>query len=199
MSFEPNEPFGGGGGGGEFCSNACKRGRYHAGRSGSPDDAVTATLYVETVPRSTTEECISPLFEEYGNVFEVIFPRDKWTANNKEAVPIKVHSNGDVLVREKGNTQGCDEPVIVRFADPIKRRTRELRFSFLYIYAFIREIMHLVDKIFGPCFHEPMIRPTPNFRDSMGGVFLPNASYSMHEISQNLQPQTVSHAVELTL
>ncbi|XP_057995530.1 uncharacterized protein LOC131175392 [Hevea brasiliensis] len=49
--------------------------------------------------------------------------------------------------------KGCDEPVIVRFADPIKR-----------------EIMHLVDKIFGPCFHEPMIRPTPNFRDSMGGT-----------------------------
>lgn len=32
----------------------------------------------------------------------------------------------------------------------------------------------------------------------MGGCVLPNASYCVQEISSNSQPQTVSHAVELT-
>nr|ART33343.1 flowering time control protein [Tapiscia sinensis] len=275
MNSEPNDLFGGGGfpsnGGGGYNSNQLmplpgrKRGFHHSGRGASPDHidgGSLAKLYVATVPRAATEEDIRRLFEEHGNIVEVVLPKDKKTGQRQgycfvkyatseeadrsiralhnhytfpgEMASIKVrYADGE---RERLGTQGtlpeklyvgcmnkqaskkdiveifspyglvedvyivrdelkqsrgcgfvqlshrdmaaaaikalngifmmrgCDQPLIVRFAEPKKPRTGEPRSA--------------------PC-----------HGDSMGGRMLPNASYPVQQVSTNSQPLALSHRV----
>lgn len=76
----------------------------------------------------------------------------------------------------------CDQPLVVRFADPKKPRTGELRGNY-----------GPGGPNFGPCFQEPVAsQSVPNFGDCMGGF--PDASYSMQHYSTKSQPQeALSH------
>ncbi|KAL2661044.1 hypothetical protein AAZV13_03G179700 [Glycine max] len=75
--------------------------------------------------------------------------------------------------------EGCDHPLIVRFADPKKPKTGESRGNYLSVNA-----------NFGPCSQEPAVWPLPNFGDSnTGGIILPHAPYH----STIAHPQVTSH------
>ncbi|TYH10085.1 hypothetical protein ES288_A07G150200v1 [Gossypium darwinii] len=77
---EQNDAFWSNGGNGPNAGR--KRGFHDSGRGASPDHnegSSLAKLYVATVPKTATEESIRFLFQEHGNVVEVIQPKDKKT------------------------------------------------------------------------------------------------------------------------
>ncbi|KAA3458870.1 flowering time control protein FCA-like isoform X3 [Gossypium australe] len=77
---EQNDAFWSNGGSGPNAGR--KRGFHESGRGASPDHnegSSLAKLYVATVPKTATEESIRFLFQEHGNVVEVIQPKDKKT------------------------------------------------------------------------------------------------------------------------
>ncbi|KAL5795757.1 hypothetical protein ACOSQ2_000577 [Xanthoceras sorbifolium] len=60
-----------------------KRGFHQPDRSASSDhidSGIPAKLFVAPVSRTATEEDIRPLFEQHGNIVEIILPRDKKTS-----------------------------------------------------------------------------------------------------------------------
>ncbi|XP_038995834.1 flowering time control protein FCA-like isoform X2 [Hibiscus syriacus] len=275
---EQNDRFWSNGGNGPNSDR--KRGFHDSGRGASPDHKDGSNipkLYIATVPKSATEESIRTLFQEHGNVVEVIQPKDKKTGelhgycfvkyatveeaeraiaalNNRymfpgESTTIKVRyadaerdrlgllpdklyvcclnkqaSRREVeeifspyghvidlyIVRDEHGEmrgcgfvqfshremaqaairglngiftmKGCDQPLIVRFANPKRPRNGEPRGN----YA-------LNSITSGPHPQEFAMRPVPNLGDTMGGRMPPNASYPMQHISANSQPQGVSH------
>ncbi|MBA0639950.1 hypothetical protein Goklo_022943 [Gossypium klotzschianum] len=78
--------------------------------------------------------------------------------------------------------KGCDQPLIVRSANPKRPRNGEPRGN----YAFNSMPS-------GPHPQELAMRSMPNLGDSMAGHIPPNASYPGQHISTNPQPQGVSH------
>ncbi|KAL9430571.1 hypothetical protein AB3S75_025876 [Citrus x aurantiifolia] len=60
-----------------------KRGFNHSAPDHINDSGIPAKLYVAPVPRTATEEDIRPLFEEHGNVIEVVLPKDKRTGQQQ--------------------------------------------------------------------------------------------------------------------
>ncbi|KAJ4727841.1 flowering time control protein FCA-like [Melia azedarach] len=91
------------------------------------DGGTPAKLYVAPVPRTATEEDIRPLFEEHGNIFEVVLPRDKRTGQQQGYCFVKY-----MTFEEAGrairalNSQfifpGEQAPIKVRFADGERER-----------------------------------------------------------------------------
>ncbi|XP_039047957.1 flowering time control protein FCA-like isoform X2 [Hibiscus syriacus] len=271
---EQNDRFRSNGGNGP--NSGRKRGFHDSGRGASPehkDGSNIPKLYVATVPKNATEESIRILFQEHGNVVEVIQPKDKKTGelhgycfvkyamveeaeraiaalNNcymfpGESTTIKVryadaerdrvgllpdklyvcclnkqasrreveeifspygHVIDIYIVRgEHGEMRGCgfvqfshremaqaairglsgiftmkgcDQPLIVRFANPKRPRNGEPRGN--YAFNSITSGSHP---------QEFAMRPVPNLGDPMGGRMPPNASYPMQHISTNSQPQ----------
>ncbi|KAK8636116.1 hypothetical protein V6N13_004826 [Hibiscus sabdariffa] len=259
-----------------------KRGFHDSGRGASPEHKEGSNipkLYVATVPKTATEESIRILFQEHGNVVEVIQPKDKKTGerhgycfvkyaifeeaeraiaalNNRYMFPgelttIKVryadadrdrdrvgmlpeklyvcciHKQAsrrdieeifspyghilDIYIvhgeqrehrgcgfvqfshREMAQAairglsgiftmEGCDQPLIVRFANPKRPRNGEPRGN--YAFNSLTSGSHP---------QELAMRSVPNLGDPMGECLPPNASYPMQPISTNSQPQGVSH------
>ncbi|KAK9086250.1 hypothetical protein Syun_028644 [Stephania yunnanensis] len=152
----PNRPFGGGdggggrgfgpvggGGGGGFSSGGGggggyppplagqKRGAPFSGRGGSSPDNIDgggfAKLFVGSVPKTTTEEDIRPLFEEHGNVIEVALIKDKGTGQPKGCCFIKYATSeeADGAIRALHNQftlPGSAGPIQVRYADGERER-----------------------------------------------------------------------------
>ncbi|KAF2309696.1 hypothetical protein GH714_004639 [Hevea brasiliensis] len=170
-----------------------ERGRLGKGEREHPGGGeFVDKLYVGSINKQASKQEIEEIFSPYGHVEDVYIARDI-LKQSRGCAFIKFSHRDMAVAAMKAlsgtfTMRGCDQPLVVRFADPKKRKTGELRGN----YAF-------GGQNFGPCSHEPLSRPTPNFGDSMGGRVLPNASYTLQEISPNSQPQTVSHAVELAL
>ncbi|CAK7348462.1 unnamed protein product [Dovyalis caffra] len=154
-------------------------------RLGGPVDKI----YVGSVNKQASRQEIEEIFSPYGHVEDVYIVRDELKqsrvqklchelcvalllarlhlfvifedvekmANLNMALAAIKALNGTFTMR------GCDQPLIVRFADPKKPKTGELR-------------------------------PAPNFGDSMGGCFVPDASFSMQQMSATGVPQAVNHA-----
>ncbi|PON93153.1 RNA binding protein [Trema orientale] len=133
-------PVGGGGGGG-FSSNyqgppppphlsGQKRGFPFSGRGGSPerfDRRSFAKLFVGSVPRTSTEEDIRPLFEDHGDVVEVALIRDKKTGQQQGCCFIKYATSeeADRAIRALHNQHtlpGGVGPIQVRYADGERER-----------------------------------------------------------------------------
>ncbi|XWS31848.1 hypothetical protein CRYUN_Cryun23aG0111300 [Craigia yunnanensis] len=277
-SSEQNDAFWSNGGNGS--NSGRKRGFHHSCRGASPEHtegSSLAKLYVATVPRTVTGETIRSLFQEHGNVVEVIQPKDKKTGErhgycfvkyalfeeaeraikalhnqynfpgeltavkvryadaerdrlgllpdklyvgclNKQASKKEIeeifspfgHVQDIYIVRDEHREnrgcgfvqfshremavaaitglngiftmKGCDQPLIVRFANPKRPRNGEPRGN--YPFNSITSGSHP---------QELAMRSVPNLGDSMAGCMPPNASYPVQHILTNSQPQGVSH------
>ncbi|XVF72768.1 hypothetical protein PTKIN_Ptkin12aG0147200 [Pterospermum kingtungense] len=266
--------------GGNGSDSGRKRGFHYSGRGASPEHTEgsnLAKLYVATVPRTATEETIRSLFQEHGNVVEVILPKEKKTGerhgycfvkyatfeeadraiaalNNQYTFPgelttVKVRyadaerdrigllldklyvgcinkqaSEREIeeifspygliqeiyIVRDehrenrgcgfvqfsrremalaaiKGlngifTMKGCNQPLIVRFANPKRPRNGEPRGNYQF---------HSINS--GSHSQELAMRSLPNLGDSMAGCMPSNASYPAQHISTNSQPHGVSN------
>ncbi|GAY44871.1 hypothetical protein CUMW_085230 [Citrus unshiu] len=99
-----------------------KRGFNHPAPDHINDSGIPAKLYVAPVPRTATEEDIRPLFEEHGNVIEVVLPKDKRTGQQQGYCFVKF-----TIFEEAGNAiralnghyifPGEQASIKVRFAD----------------------------------------------------------------------------------
>ncbi|XP_065620030.1 flowering time control protein FCA isoform X2 [Quercus suber] len=273
--FPPNSGAGGYGSGSGY--SVRKRGRHRGDTPDNVDGFGNVKLYVVPVSRTATEGDIRPVFEEHGNVVEVVILKDKRTGQqqgscfvkyatvdeaerairslnnqytfpgehapltvkyadrererlgvvdklyvgclNKDASKMEVEEIfsaygliedvyivRDELKQSRGcgfvkfshwemalaaikalngtfKMRGCDQPLIVRFADPKKPKIGEPRGN--HIFA---------NTNFAPCSQEPFARNmvAPGLGNSMGGCILPNASYPLRANSTSSLPQSVS-------
>ncbi|KAK4848869.1 hypothetical protein QYF36_018187 [Acer negundo] len=141
-------------------------------------------LYVGCLSKQTTRKEIEEVFSPYGHVEDIYIMRDElrqsrgsgfvqFSCKDMAMAAIK-GLNGTFMMR------GCDQPLIVRIADPKKPRTGEPRGNHSF-----------GNPSFGSNSQEPA-RLAPNLGDSIGGC-TSNASYPLPHISVNSQPQAVSH------
>ncbi|KAL4602844.1 hypothetical protein ACB092_10G083000 [Castanea dentata] len=275
--FPPNSGAGGGYGSGSGSAYSVrKRGRHRGDTPDNVDGFGNVKLYVVPVSRTATEGDIRPVFEEHGNVVEVVILKDKRTGQqqgscfvkyatvdeaerairslnnqytfpgehapltvkyadrererlavvdklyvgclNKDASRMEVEEIfstygliedvyivRDELKQSRGcgfvkfshwemalaaikalngtfKMRGCDQPLIVRFADPKKPKIGEPRGN--HIFASTN---------FAPCSQEPFARNmlAPSLGNSMGGC-IPNASYPLRPNSTSSLPHSVS-------
>ncbi|XP_020538435.1 flowering time control protein FCA isoform X1 [Jatropha curcas] len=146
-------------------------------------------LYVGGINKQASKQDIEEVFSPYGHVEDVYIARDALKQSRGCAFIRFSHRDMAVAAMKALNgtftMKGCDQPLTVRFADPKKRRTGEFRGN----YGF-------GGQNFGPCSQEPMMRPAPNFGDSIGVCNLPNPSYPVQEISINSQSQAFPHTIQ---
>ncbi|XP_059625561.1 flowering time control protein FCA-like isoform X2 [Cornus florida] len=126
-------------------------------------------LYVGSLNKQATKREIEEIFSAYGLVEEVYFVRDEQKQNrgcgfvqfsHRDMAVAAINAlNGTYVMR------GCDQPLIVRFADPKKPRTGELRGN-----------SRVGGPGFGPRFQES-VRPAPYLSDPITGQKLPNVSH----------------------
>ncbi|KAJ6686731.1 RNA BINDING PROTEIN [Salix purpurea] len=145
-------------------------------------EGVVDKLYVGSVNKLASKQEIEEIFSPYGHVEDVYIARDE-LKQSRGCAFVKFAHRDMALAAIKGlngtvTMRGCDQPLIVRFADPKKPKTGELRGS----YAFGGPNL-------GPCIQQPMIRPAP-------GCCLPNVSFSMQQTSTTGVPQAVAYAAK---
>ncbi|EEF47234.1 RNA binding protein, putative [Ricinus communis] len=157
---------------------------------------VVDKLYVGCINKQASKQEIEEIFSPYGHVEDVYIVRDN-LKQSRGCAFVKLPDRDKAVAAIKAlhgtfTMRGCDQPLIVKFADPKKRRAGELRGNIPFS-----------GQNFGPCSQEPMNRPIPNFCDSMAGGVLPNASYPMHETPTNSQPlaitNTLAHSAPQTI
>ncbi|PPS14962.1 hypothetical protein GOBAR_AA05613 [Gossypium barbadense] len=220
---EQNDAFWSNGGNGPNAGR--KRGFHDSGRGASPDHnegSSLAKLYVATVPKTATEESIRFLFQEHGNVVEVIQPKDKKTGERHGYCFVKyaMFEEAERAIAALNNRYmfpGESTTIKVRYADAERDRPGPLPDK-LYVgclnkQASKREIEETLEIAIlpegfsyyqignyafnsmpsGPHPQELAMRSMPNLGDSMAGHIPPNASYPVQHISTNSQPQGVSH------
>ncbi|KAE8009318.1 hypothetical protein FH972_005762 [Carpinus fangiana] len=146
--------------------------------------AVVDKLYVGCLNKDASRKEIEEIFFPYGLVEDVYIMRDelkqsrgsgfvKFSHRDMALAAIKA-LNGTFMMR------GCDQPLVVRFADPKKPRTGEIRGNQVF-----------TGMNFASCSQETFARQAPNLGESMGGCFLPNASYPQQPNSTSSLPQAV--------
>ncbi|KNA20353.1 hypothetical protein SOVF_052820 isoform A [Spinacia oleracea] len=91
------------------------------------DEGNFVKLYVAGIPRTATQDEIYCLFEEYGNVVEVVLLPDKWTGQKQEYCFVKYSliEEADRAITALHNQFTFPEamiPIIVRYADGSKPR-----------------------------------------------------------------------------
>ncbi|XP_065860292.1 flowering time control protein FCA isoform X2 [Euphorbia lathyris] len=150
-------------------------------------------LYVGSINRQASKLEVEQIFSPYGHVEDVYVAKDMQKQSRGYAFIKYSHRDMAVAAIKALNgiftMRGCDLPLIVRFADPKKRKSvGELRGNNAFSGPNI-----------GPCSQEHMIRPAPSFGNGIGGRILPNPPYPMQEISMYSQPQAASHTVKLAL
>ncbi|XP_024933037.2 flowering time control protein FCA isoform X1 [Ziziphus jujuba] len=147
--------------------------------------AILDKVFVGYLNRDATKKEIEEIFSPYGVVEDVYIVRDemkqsrgcgfvKFSHKDMALAAIKA-LNGMYTMR------GCDQPFIVRFADPKKPKGGETRGNTSFSGT-----------NFGPHMQEPVVRRTTNPGDSMVGHNLPNAPYPLQHFSSTPQPQGVS-------
>ncbi|XP_026430116.1 flowering time control protein FCA-like isoform X2 [Papaver somniferum] len=111
-----------------------KRGFPFSPKGGSPpentDGAAFAKLFVGSVPRTSTEEEIRPLFEEHGDVIEVALIKDKRTGQQQGCCFIKYATSEDAerairALHNQYTLPGGTGPIQVRYADGERERLVE--------------------------------------------------------------------------
>ncbi|OMO82161.1 hypothetical protein COLO4_23202 [Corchorus olitorius] len=146
-------------------------------------------LYVGCLNRQASKREVEEIFSHYGHVQDVFIVRDEHREHR--GCGFVQFSHRDMAVGAiKGlngifTMKGCDQPLIVRFANPKRPRNGEPRGS----YGF--NSMNL-----GSHPQDLAMRPMPNgpnFCDPMAGHIPPNASYPMQHFTTNSQPQSVPH------
>ncbi|XP_042988793.1 flowering time control protein FCA-like [Carya illinoinensis] len=143
-------------------------------------------LYVGCLNKDASAKEIEEIFSPYGLVEDIFIMRDelkqsrgsgfvKFSHRDMALAAIKA-LNGTFMMR------GCDQPLIVRFADPKKPRTGEPRGNHGFASA-----------NFTPFSKEPFARLGPNVGD--GGCILPNASFPIQPNSTSSLPQAVPQMI----
>ncbi|XP_077237958.1 flowering time control protein FCA-like isoform X2 [Tasmannia lanceolata] len=151
--------------------------------------AVEYKLFVGSLNRQATEKEIEEIFSPYGRVEDVYIMRDerkqsrcgfvKFSHKDMAAAAINA-LNGTYVMR------GCDQPLIVRFADPKRPRGGESRLG-----------PSFGGPGFGPRSQAPPgVRPTPNLGDTLVGGNPPNAWHPMSSRSAGPPSQVNTPAFE---
>ncbi|XP_057957322.1 flowering time control protein FCA isoform X3 [Malania oleifera] len=145
--------------------------------------AVEYKLFVGSLNRQATEKEVEEIFSPYGRVEDVYLMRDEMKQSrgcgfvkfsHRDMATAAINAlNGIYTMR------GCDQPLIVRFADPKRPRAGESRSGPAF-----------GGPGFGPRFQAPGARPSPNLGDPMGGRMPPNAWHPMSP--ENMGPSSNS-------
>ncbi|KAK9049963.1 hypothetical protein SSX86_031068, partial [Deinandra increscens subsp. villosa] len=143
--------------------------------------AVEYKLFVGSLNRQATEKEVEEIFLPYGRVEDVYLMRDEMKQSrgcgfvkysNREVAMAAINAlNGIYTMR------GCEQPLIVRFADPKRPRPGETRGG-----------PGLGSPGFGPRVPSPGIRP-PNFGEAMPAPMPPNAWHPMNQ--QGMLPSDI--------
>ncbi|KAK9282262.1 hypothetical protein L1049_005176 [Liquidambar formosana] len=150
-------------------------------RLGAPGEK----LYVNYLNKQASKREIEEIFSPYGVVEDVYIIRDELKQSRGSGF-VKF-SRGDMAVAAMNALngtyimRGCDQPLVVRFADPKKPRNGEPRFN----SAFGGPSSGLRSQ-------EPVTRLAPNLDDPMGGRVLPNASYPVLQSNSVTPLQQIS-------
>ncbi|TYH62876.1 hypothetical protein ES332_D07G150500v1 [Gossypium tomentosum] len=143
-------------------------------------------LYVGCLNKQASKREIEEIFSHYGHVLDVFIMRDEHREHRGCGfVQFSQRDMAQAAIRGLSGIftmKGCDQPLIVRSANPKRPRNGEPRGN----YAFNSMPS-------GPHPQELAMRSMPNLGDSMAGHIPPNASYPGQHISTNPQPQGVSH------
>lgn len=131
----------------DFCQNMEKR---------DPPEVV-GKVYVGCINNEASKQEIEEIFSPYGHIEDVVVLR------NRGYGFVKFYNREMALAAIKGldrtfTMRGCDQPLIVRFAEPKKPRMGELRGNYLPANA-----------SYGPSSQEPAAWPLPNFCDPNTG------------------------------
>ncbi|ONI27974.1 hypothetical protein PRUPE_1G114600 [Prunus persica] len=127
-------------------------------RGGSPDRfgrGSFAKLFVGSVPRTTTEEDIRPLFEEHGEVIEVALIKDRKTGQQQGCCFIKYATSeeADRAIRALHNQHtlpGGVGPIQVRYADGERERLGAVEYK-LFVGSLNKQATEKeVEEIFSP-------------------------------------------------
>lgn len=149
--------------------------------------AVEYKLFVGSLNKLATEKEVEEIFAPYGRIEDVYLMRDERKQSrgcgfvkfsNKDSAMASINSlNGIYTMR------GCDQPLIVRFADPKRPRAGEPRAGPAF-----------GGPGFGPS-PSPMNRPAsgPNFPGPMGGQGPPNAWQPMSPQNRGPSPSGGIH------
>ncbi|KAI3687647.1 hypothetical protein L1987_81347 [Smallanthus sonchifolius] len=140
---------------------------------GERERLVEYKLFVGSLNKQATEKEVEEIFLPYGRVEDVYLMRDEMKQSrgcgfvkfsNREVAMAAINSlNGIYTMR------GCEQPLIVRFADPKRPRPGEARGS-----------PALGGPGFGPRLLSPGIRP-PNLGEVMPAPITPNAWHPMNQ------------------
>ncbi|KAJ0984334.1 hypothetical protein J5N97_002690 [Dioscorea zingiberensis] len=145
--------------------------------------AVEHKLFVGSLNKQATEKEIEEIFSPYGHVEDVYIMRDDLKqsrgcgfvkfSGREMAIAAMTALNGTYVMR------GCDQPLIVRFADPKKPRPGESRGGPAF-----------GGPGFGPRSQAPVgVRPSPNFGEPIVGRMPPNAWQPMGPQSMGASSQ----------
>ncbi|KAK2364788.1 flowering time control protein FCA [Trifolium repens] len=139
-----------------FCRNMEKK---------DPTEVVDK-VFVGNINKETSRQEIEEIFSPYGHIEDVVI------LPNRGYCFVKFSSKEMALAAIKGlnrtfTMRGCDQPVIVRFAEPKKPKMGESRGNYLPANA-----------NYGPNSQEPAVWPLPNFCDpSNGGSIMHNGPH----------------------
>ncbi|KAG5559807.1 hypothetical protein RHGRI_003186 [Rhododendron griersonianum] len=140
--------------------------------------AVEHKLFVGSLSKQATEKEVEEIFSPYGRVEDVYLMRDEMKQSrgcgfvkfSQREMAMAAISSLNGLYTMKG----CDQPLIVRFADPKRPRAGESRGGPAF-----------GGPAFGPRFESPGVRPTLNPGEPMLGRIPSNA---WHTMSPNAGP-----------
>lgn len=146
--------------------------------------AVVDKLYVGCLNKDASVKEIEEIFARHGFVEDIYIMRDE-LKQSRGCGFVKFSHKDMALAAIKAlhgtfTMRGCDQPLIVRFADPKKPRTGEARGN--HVFA---------NPNFAPFSQEPFCRS--NHGNSGGGCSLPNAAYPLQPNSTSSLPQAIPH------
>lgn len=138
-------------------------------------------LYVIGLNKQASKWEIGEIFSAYGHVEDIYIVCDEFKQSRGRGFVQFAHRDMALAAKEALNGKfimaGCDEPLVVRFADPKKPR-----------FGDPRNNSKFGDSVVGPRFEEPVVRrPIPLVNDSMGGNMLSDVS---HQFSPKSTPSS---------
>ncbi|KAA8549064.1 hypothetical protein F0562_000748 [Nyssa sinensis] len=125
-------------------------------------------LYVGGLNKQALKREVEEIFSPYGLVEDIYVVRDELKQNRGCGFIQFSHRNMAVAAINALNgtyiMRGCDQPLVVRFADPKKPRTGETRCN-----------SRFGGQGFGPRYQEPVVRPAPYLSEPTSGHMLTNS------------------------
>ncbi|XAR61434.1 hypothetical protein NMG60_11035132 [Bertholletia excelsa] len=142
-------------------------------------------LFVGCLNKQASKKEIEEIFSAYGVVEEIYLVRDELHQNrgygfiqfsHRDMAVAAMNALGGSYVM-----RGCDQPLIIRFADPKKPRNGDTR-----------DNSRLGGSKFGPRFQDPAVRPTGYLNDPMAGQGQLNVSHPP-------SPKTISPCSQVSI